>query len=105
MTATSFPTRLFAAREALQTARKHTAPLPVELQERLAEFDPAGWAKAQAAVAAIEATIPGLQAAYDELDAQACYKCLGSGIYGGASRYLRNGEKYCFDCGGKGTHS
>lgn len=99
---TSFPIELHTARKALDTALNRTAPLPAELVERLRAHDAVKYAECERQVAAIAATIPGLQAEYDRLAALACGRCAGTGEYGGASRYMRHGKKFCFHCGGSG---
>ena len=99
----NFPVALQQARKALFDAQAQTVALEPELMERLRQH--AGeerFAKMVADTDAIRATIPALQAAYDELAAQACHRCQGTGEYSGASRYHRFGKKYCFACSGKG---
>lgn len=95
---------LATARKAYYDAVRHTAPLEPELADILRERYPVKYAEAEAKVAEIAATLPALRSAYEALDARACGRCSGTGEYGGASRYLRAGRRYCFDCNGKGHH-
>lgn len=53
-------------------------------------------------VAAYEATCLRLKITLFEMEKKACYRCAGSGVYAGASRYFREGVKYCFSCKGSG---
>ena len=101
----SFHATYSAAWKALKTAKAQTAPLPADLVARLKAERPAEYAKCEQEVAAIAATIPALQAEYDLLSDLACSRCAGTGEYGGASRYMRGGKKFCFDCNGSGKHS
>ncbi len=101
-TAPAFPARYAAAWTALKTARLHSAPMDADLAATLAARYPAKFAQMEVEVAAIAATVPALQAAYDALDELACGHCAGTGEYQGASRYIRHGVKVCFTCGGSG---
>lgn len=98
-----------AAIKALVTAKMQSAPMAPELAEMAMQRNPQGYAECIAKMTAIAETIPALEAevkatgeALAELEATACTRCMGTGEYGGASRYHRYGQKYCFGCNGKG---
>jgi transposase len=99
---TTFPAQLAKARQALETAEGQVAPLPADLIEEMRRRFPERMVEAEAKIAEIEATIPDLRAAYEALRDRACWYCLGTGEYGGASGYTRDGIKYCFRCNGSG---
>lgn len=103
------------AAKALDTARRNSAnTLDADTYARLAEFAGAEkMAQMEAQMAAIGATVPALQEAHaaaasavTALEADACGRCFGHGVYSGASRYVNaRGQKQCFDCKGDGRCS
>jgi len=54
------------------------------------------------AVETTEANIPAFDAAVTELEADACYHCDGSGLYGSYTSHLQGGLPLCWKCGGTG---
>lgn len=98
----TFPERYAAARKALDTAERHTRPLPDDLTAELAARYPERYAKAEREVAEIAATLPALRAEVDALAERACHRCLGTGVYGGPTNARRRGVAYCFYCNGTG---
>ncbi len=102
---TDFPARYAEACHALRVAQIHVLPLAPETEAELKAWNPEKYARMMEKIAEIEATIPALQATFDELDARACGRCNGSGEYAGASNYVKNGRKVCFRCEGSGQHS
>jgi hypothetical protein len=53
-------------------------------------------------VAAQRVKLVELKAEAMAVDAVACRRCLGTGIYSGLSRHVRNGQPSCFGCDGSG---
>lgn len=97
-----------AARKALDTARQHVTP-PTPDMHNLFLTMPENYAKALRQMAEILETLPALTAAADTaaatlapLEAQACWKCDGTGQYTAPTRATRHGIPYCFTCDGQG---
>jgi hypothetical protein len=100
----NFATEYAAARKALRTAEKHSAPIDPELAATLEKFNPAAYTECLAKMATIRATIPALKAKFDELDARACRRCNGTGEYSGPTSAFRQGKAYCFRCNGSAVN-
>lgn len=101
-----------AAVKAHALAVKHTAPMGPEMAEMLRSRKPEAFAKMEAAVAEIAATIPALEAeraraatALEAIAQHACYRCQGTGNYMAPTSRFRGGKPYCFGCDGRGTRS
>ncbi len=97
---------LITARKALADAIRNTQPLGDDLAARLlAHAGVERFAQMEAEVAAIAATIPALQAEVDELEAQACTRCSGTGDYQAPTSHFRGGRPVCFACKGSGKRA
>jgi hypothetical protein len=99
---TTFPAQLTQARTVLDWAVKAAKPLPAELVEQLWAFDARRMTRCTFEVEMITRAIPHLRATFDALDARACWKCSGTGVYSGATNARRRGVPYCFTCNGAG---
>jgi hypothetical protein len=114
----TYITRLTAARTADRNARTaltqavKNITIDPAFQAIAIDRDPAGWAKTLRQMADIANTIPALRTAAAEaaaaltpLNAQACWKCEGTGQYSGPTNATRRGVAYCFTCNGRGCNS
>lgn len=101
----SFPDRLAHAYTALTWAKNATTPIDPATAKQLQEWNPTRYQQCLDQVALIETAIPHLTAIYTTLHDRACWRCAGTGAYGGASGYHRRGVKYCFRCNGRGYDS
>lgn len=97
---------LAATRASLVKAKKGTKPLDPEMRALFAEKMPEALAECDAKVAELAATIPGLIETLATLEARACGRCNGHGVYSGRSNYTnRDGQKVCFSCHGRGCRN
>lgn len=102
MNPTTFPDRLHAARTTVTYVTKAIAPMDPATVEILRAKYPTEVAKAEHTITMLTNALPYLTAILNDLEARACWKCTGTGVYAGASGYTRNGAKYCFRCNGRG---